>query len=101
MKVIYIAGPYRSDCDNGVFENIIHARGAAQRLWHEGWAVVCPAMNSAFMSEGNDDSIFLQGDLEILARCDAVYLLSGWAESRGAQAELELAQSLDLEVIYE
>lgn len=37
------------------------------------------------------DEAFLAGDLEILRRCDAVVLLTGWNESAGALAERDFA----------
>ena len=100
MRVIYVAGRYRADSENGVFENIIHARQAAQRLWHEGWAVICPHMNTAFMGATKPDLIFLDGDLEILSRCDAIYMLRGWQQSKGAQEEHQLALREGKEIIY-
>ena len=101
MKIIYVAGAYRADSENGVFENIIHARREAQKLWHKGWAVICPHMNTAFMGELSPDLIFLEGDLVILKRCDAIYMLSNWDSSAGAQAELRQARRDGLEIYFE
>ena len=102
MKVIYVAGPYRSESENGVFENIMRARREAEKFWREGWAVICPHTNSIFMgSRLGGDEKFIEGDLEILARCDAIFMLEGWENSRGSQKELDLAKSLELEVLYE
>jgi len=101
MKVIYVAGPYRADSENGVFENIIHARREAQKLWHKGWAVICPHTNTMFMGETKPDLIFLAGDLEILKRCDAIYMLRGWGASEGAKCELNQARSDGLMIYYE
>jgi len=98
VKVIYVAGKYRADSESGVFENIIHSRAVAQRLWHEGWAVICPHMNSAFMGL---NLIFLDGDLEILKRCDAIYMLKDWEQSVGATKELEIAKKCGLKVYFE
>ena len=74
MNVIYVAGPYRSDSENGVFENIMRARAKAHELWLEGWVVICPHMNTAFMT-GDNPQMYLDGSLEILNRCDAIYML--------------------------
>lgn len=101
MKIIYTAGPYRSSSQDGTWENIVKARAAARKLWLQGWVVICPHANSMFMNGDETDGVFLKGDLEILARCDAIYMLAGWTESKGAVAELDLAKSLDLEVLYE
>jgi len=100
MKVIYIAGKYRGETESEVFNNIIKARAAAQRFWRLGWAVICPHTNTAFMG-GEDDSKFLEGDLELLRRCDAVYFLSGWYESEGATFEHRLATQMGKEIYYE
>jgi len=37
MRVIYVAGSYRGKSERDVFDNIVHARQAALRLWEEGW----------------------------------------------------------------
>lgn len=103
MKVIYVAGAYRGGSMNKTFQNIMKARDVAQRLWYQGWAVICPHTNSFFMDESNEGSpeIFLPGDLEILSRCDAIYMLKGWRDSEGATGELDLAQKLGLDIYYE
>lgn len=101
LKVIYIAGAYRAGTENGVFENIIHARREAQKLWHQGWAVICPHMNTAFMGGISPAPIFLEGDLEILRRCDAIYMLSNFRSSEGAHAELRQAKRDGLKIHFE
>ncbi len=101
MKLIYVAGPYRGESENEVFENIMRARSAAVKLWDEGWAVVCPHTNTMFMGSKLGDAVFLEGDLEIVKRCDAIYMLKGFQNSQGAKAELELAIEIGLEVHYE
>ena len=95
MKVIFISGPYRGD---SIDDNIDHASDIAQRLWKTGWAVICPHMNSMHFEE---DSRFLSGYLEILSRCDAIYMLRGWAQSEGAREELRVAKANGLQVMYE
>jgi len=77
------------------------ARKAAVKLWDEGWAVICPHTNSAFMGSRLGDDKFLEGDLEIVSRVDAVYMLKGWQDSPGAREELGLAIGLGKEIRYE
>lgn len=36
--------------------------------------------------------------LSLLSKCDAIYQLKGWEESKGATAELYLAKALKLEI---
>ena len=101
MKVIYVAGKYRANSPNDMFNNIMHARDAARILWLKGWAVICPHANSIFMDGCHTDKMFLKGDLEIIRRCDAIYMLNNYEASHGALVELELAQELGLEIFYE
>ena len=101
MKVIYTAGPYSADGDNNVLNNILTARYIARTLWLRGWAVICPHTNNIFM-DGPDTTweLFMAGDLEILSRCDALYLLPGWEQSRGALAEYNKSVDLGLKIYY-
>ena len=101
MKVIYVAGKYRGETEREVFDNIISARSAALKLWDEGWAVVCPHTNSILMGSRLGDAQFIKGDLEIIRRCDAIYMLLNWQLSQGARLELAEAERLSLDVIYE
>lgn len=102
MKIIYVAGSYRHKSMNQIWENIVHARQEARKLWLAGWAVICPHMNTAFMDTmPNTDQIFLDGDIEILRRCDAIYMLKGWEKSEGAIKEYKYANTLGLEVLCE
>ncbi len=101
MRVIYTAGPYRSPQGVwGMTQNIARATVIARELWLAGWAVICPHANTAHMDGTDTDHVFLDGDLEILRRCDAVVMLPGWEQSAGSRGERELAVSLGLP-IYE
>jgi len=101
MEVIYIAGPYRSDTKAGQAHNIKHSREAAIRLWQEGYAVICPHMNSAWFDGVVEDKQFLLGDIEILSRCNIIYMLKGWESSAGARNEYTVANFMGLKILYE
>lgn len=101
MKVIYVIGPYRSKTDWGIEENIQRAEQAALKLWQEGWAVICPHKNTAHFGGACDDKVWLNGDLEILSRCDAVFVLKGWPQSEYSVKEVRLSMELDLEIIFD
>lgn len=100
MRVIYISGPYRGDCENEVFEHIAQARSIAVKLWDMGYAVICPHTNSFFMGSRLGDSRFLEGDLEILRRCDSVIMVGDWEKSVGARWERNLALKLNIPIYY-
>ena len=101
MNVIYIAGPYRSDTEWGLEKNIRHAEDAAVKLWKEGFAVICPHKNTAHFGGICDDKVWIKGDIEIMTRCDAVYILKGWEKSFGATEEHRIALELDMDLMYE
>lgn len=101
MKVVYVAGPYRSKKGiNGIRDNINHAMDVARILWKEGYAVICPHGNTAFM-DGKDikAKVFLDGDLELLKRCDAMVLVGDWKNSKGTVGEVTYAKEyLDIPI---
>ena len=41
---------------------------------------------------------FINGDLEIIARCDAILMLPGWERSEGSQMEYRRATELGMPV---
>ena len=100
MKVAYISGPYRSETINGIYENIQNARKAALEYWQKGYAVICPHMNSALMDGACEDYVWLDGDLELLRRCDIIVMLKEWKCSAGAIAEFNEAGKHGLEIHY-
>ena len=90
-KRIYISGPMTGR--EGHNFPAFHA--AAERFWETGWRVDNPAENFG----GRTDlprAVYLRADLAMLARCDAIALLPGWQESRGATLEAVLAAELGL-----
>jgi len=101
MKVAYIAGPYRADTIYGIIENIRHAEKYALKYWRLGYAVICPHKNTALLDGALPDSVWLNGDLELLRRCDVIVMIPGWERSAGARAELREAARRGLKQIYE
>jgi hypothetical protein len=101
MKVIFISGPYRGESYQEICNNISLAKAAAIKLWREGYAVICPHLNTAHFDGLCPDEVWLEGDLEILRHCDAIYMLKAWRDSAGAKTELKLAQELGFEILYQ
>ena len=99
--IIYIIGPYRAPTPDGIDANIAKARIVAERLWREGYTVICPHLNSARMDGVVADDMFLNGYLRIIVMCDGVYVMEGWEGSVGSTAELNLAARCRLEITYE
>lgn len=99
MRVIYIAGPFRSTNPDGrsnawgVQQNVMRAMARALEVWRRGHAAICPHANTMFFqdADGCVDDVWLTGDVELLRRCDAVLTVEGWEKSSGATAEVGLA----------
>jgi len=100
MKVIYVAGPFRGPSAWDIEENIRRAERLALEVWRMGAAALCPHTNTRFFQNAAPDSVWLDGDLELLSRCDGLLLTSDWERSAGARAEVVHAQSLQLPVFF-
>lgn len=90
-KVIYIAGPFRGRNAWEIECNIRRAESLAMSVWHLGGAAICPHANTRYFQGLLDDKVWLDGDLAILAKCDAVVLTDNWITSRGAVEEVIFA----------
>jgi len=103
MKLVYLAGPYRADTLYGTYQNIRKAEAKAVELWKEGWVVLCPHLNTQLFEVMMESAheICMAGGLEMLKRCDAIYMMSGYKSSPGSLVELKVAKKERLEIIYE
>lgn len=100
MKVVYIAGPFRASNAWEIECNIRRAEGLALEVWRLGCAAICPHTNTRFFQGAADDNVWLEGDIEILKRCDAVITAPMWMDSRGAIAEIVVANASGIPVFH-
>ena len=111
---IYVAGPMRG-YDNFNYEAFDRQTDILRK---QGWSVINPAeMDRDISAPPSDpheydpktnyeDREFMREALcrDLVAICDtctAVYMMSGWEQSRGAKAEWHCAKALGLEIYYE
>lgn len=87
MKVGFVSGPFRGPSAWAVAENVRKAERVALDVWRAGAACICPHTNTAHFDGAAPDAVWLEGDLEILRRCDFVVMGEGWEGSMGARAE--------------
>jgi Domain of unknown function (DUF4406) len=98
MKLIYLAGPYRATTEWALVQNIRNAEALALEVWKLGVACICPHKNTALLGGACDDTVWLEGDLEMLRRCDAVICTTDWQRSEGARNEVIEARRLKIPV---
>jgi len=105
MKSVYISGPYSAPDREGEDQNIRYAAAAAAEYLRKGYAAFCPhTMTAQIDREFNGSKLigwddWLTFDLYWLAKCDAIHMLPGWRESKGAMLEYMAAKALGLEIL--
>jgi len=100
MKMVYIAGPFRGINSWDMEENIRRAERLALEVWKLRAACICPHANTRYFQNAAPDDIWLNGDLEILKRCDAILMTPDWRRSTGAVAEHDFAITHGIPVYY-
>lgn len=101
MKVIYVAGPFRGKNHWEIAENIRNAERLALEVWRMGAAAICPHANTAHYQDAAPDDVWLEGDLAIMRRCDAVLMTADWKRSQGATEERRMALEAGIPVFYD
>ena len=95
---IYISGKI-SGCP--VREYLLRFSKAEQMLRAAGNEVINPASIGLMFPESFRHSDYMDIDIMLLSKCDAIYMLNGWEESEGARQEHEFAEEEGLDIIYE
>ena len=98
MYIIYVAGPFRGANSWLIENNIRRAEELALDVWRLGFAAICPHANTRFFQGAAPDNLWLEGDLAILRRCDAVIVTPDWEKSVGARGEVSEAAKLGIPV---
>lgn len=88
MRLVYIAGKFRGPSHWAIALNIRAAEAVALEVWKLGAAALCPHANTAHFQDAAPDRVWLDGDLVMLERCDALLTVDNWRDSVGAQAEV-------------
>ena len=91
MKLLYIAAPYRAKTIFQLQQNIHEAKLMAQYYWTQGYAVICPHLNTANFDGLMPDEVFLSGTMLMLSKCDCIAMHPNWTRSKGCTAEFEYA----------
>lgn len=96
MTKVYLSGPMSGMVDH----NFPAFNAKAEELREKGVEVVNPA-------ELEGESLthpwewYLRRDIKVMMECDALYMLPGWTNSKGAKLEFSLAQTLKFKIFYD
>ena len=93
MKLIYLAGKLSGKTIWEREKNIREAEEAALRIMKKlDVAVFCPHTQTRFYGDEMEWQEWIDRDLEVLKRCDAIYFVGDyWRDSKGAMAEYQFA----------
>ena len=104
-NLLYVAGAYHSNTPAGIAKNILKAEKTSIALIRNNWDVFTPHKNTAGYEQYEDDTLnhntWLSLDLNVLSRCDAVYVMDNWHVSWGTHEEILFAQQEGIPVYYE
>lgn len=89
---IYLSGSISNDPD---FKEKFAAK--TEELSKQGHNVFNPAQHPSMFTWEQ----FMELDLKALSFCDAIYLMKGWENSRGAKIEKAAAEKLNLKIYFE
>lgn len=101
--IVYVSGPMRGYAEY----NFPAFHAAAADLRAAGYEVLSPAekdlqagfdASRTMEEQGFDLRAALRWDCDAVLRSDAVFVLDGWEESHGAQAEVWLARAVGIPV---
>lgn len=91
---IYVAGPV-----TGKPHRNIEAFESAERSIRIGMPDATVLLPHWFVASDADWCKAMRASIETLIKCEAVALLPGWQESRGATIEAEIADALQMAII--
>ena len=100
MKTVYVSHPFSGN----PWENRAEARDVCVRLKkeHPDWCIVNPLDAFQWLDFVKISyERALEMCIEILGRCDAIYMCRFWDDSKGCRAEYRAAKNKEMEVIYE
>jgi hypothetical protein len=94
--MIYISGKI-----TGTSDYIERFAEAEKRLKKCGEEVINPAKTCATLPPSLSWQDYMAVAITLLERCDTIYMMAGWEDSKGAVLEHEKAEELGKLIIYE
>jgi len=99
MKIVYVAGSLRGNKIKK-WLNIRKAKKICAYLWKNGVAVYSPHLNSGYIDSPETDDFVMGANIEMLKRCDAIFVMSKWEKSIGTINEMIMSLDLDMPIYF-
>ena len=102
MRRIYVAGPYNADNVIDVLNNMRRGIRISVELLTQGFAPFCPWLDYNFQLQAElTIKQFKDFSMAWVQVSDAIFMITGWENSKGAIAEKEEAERLGIPVFYD
>lgn len=97
MSKIYISGKITGTTDYmQIFNN-----AELYLMNHSGCDIINPALVNSMLPTNTTYREYMKMSLCMLSMCDAIYMLKGWKDSKGAILEHDYAKAHNYNIIYE
>lgn len=94
---IYISGAITNDPDYKA-----HFFRTNNDLLSDGYqSIINPALVNSMLPKGFTHEEYMKVCIAMLECCDAIYMLDGWENSKGANIEYQYAKDNGLDICYE
>lgn len=103
--LIYLASPYTHMKEEVRVKRYEEAARVAGKLMDNGYTVYSPIAHSHpiehFMDGDRNHDFWMRQCIDMLRRCDALYVLAidGWDKSKGVQEEIAIAQMINMPIL--
>ena len=101
-KLIYVSTAYSGETATEITRNVMYAWEVTSNLWKlygDKAFFLVPVLNSAYMDSCMNYNEWLEADLDVIDKVDAVLVISTQV-SKGVEAEIEYAKSKEIPVLY-
>ena len=103
MKRVYVAGAYSADNIIDCLKNIGRGEDYSAKIFMAGFAPFCPWHDKDYVIKNWDKDFtvkqFYDYSIAWLDVSDIMFLVPGWALSKGTLAEIERAKKLGIPII--
>lgn len=103
--VVYVAGKFTDVDAKSIRKHTRLALKTSAKLWDMGYTVICPHGNiglemEKYLKKTNYEDI-MKGDFELISRCDVLFLLPNWKDSKGSTRERAYAMKHMMPIVYD